>query len=417
MPILYIKSMKKSVYVLYALFAVCVLFSCAIESDAMLEAGLGDSNPAKLSKPDNFTEAAPVSAGARPANFNDDPGYWHDGDVLVYQKATAGNGIDIFIIGDCFIWADLKKGGRWEHEAKKYAYAFLDCEVIRNFRKYFNVKILFSESSRRYVNGGGTDGSGAKFGSSSSGTATFNENAMRNAVAPHVKNKNETYLMVLAYSLDGANQLGGWARGSLAAGSVFDNEVNTIPWYWVRHEFVGHAFAKLADEYSSGGNTRHPQYDTDHQHGWDLSYFNGDAQSLNIAGWPLHNPADKNDPYIKNKLPPWKDFLGRPEYAREHLGAYEGGGGATQGRWHATPNLCYMNTSRDAGFCVICRYTIWLNIQVLGVESGARSFEDRLRKYQDENKDNGDYWWNFKYRWPTAYARTVFLAYDKVNLR
>jgi hypothetical protein len=325
---------------------------------------------------------------------------WRDGELLQYSTASVGSGVNVVIVGDGFSVYALQHGGVWETTARGLAASFFKVEVIKDFKEYFNVKILMSVSAESGMNGRG------KFGGKGGARSSLNEGALKNAVRDIVGNDKIEQTAVI-YVANGA--MGGWASGGGGGYgfACYSLKQEGDQMYWMRHEFVGHVFAALADEYVAGSNQRHPLYESDHEHGYDWAYTNG--AGLNIAGWPLHSASDTSDPYITNKLPPWKDFLGNAEYESESLGAYEGGGGASLGRWRSTPQS-YMNTSRNGGFNVISRYAIWMRI---GIRAGLHD----LDWYQNPSPGllgTSDH--VLAWRFPTAQSLALFLDYDKINL-
>lgn len=83
-----------------------------------------------------------------------DPGteYYNDKDTLWMMRKSAGNIINLIIMGDGFTKADLKKGGLYERTMREAARHFFSIEPFNTYRNYFNVYAIIVESEEEGVN-------------------------------------------------------------------------------------------------------------------------------------------------------------------------------------------------------------------------------------------------------------------------
>ena len=79
-----------------------------------------------------------------------------DGEVIVYQKATKGDGIDIIFLGDAFTEGDLIPDGKFETCMEAAYESFFHYEPIKSLRDYFNIYAVKSVSAEGDYNGEGS---------------------------------------------------------------------------------------------------------------------------------------------------------------------------------------------------------------------------------------------------------------------
>ena len=176
-----------------------------------------------------------------------------DGDVIVNQTATQGDGVNIVFMGDCFDARDIAHGSYLDGINEAIGYYF-DIEPYKTYRDYFNVYTVFGMSND---SGMGTLNTvrDAKFGSQYSlegitpDTQTTYEYAML-AETVDESNLNKTLVVMVENTEDYGGICYMWGDGSAIA--VCPMSADAYPFDFrgiVQHEAGGHGFAKLADEY------------------------------------------------------------------------------------------------------------------------------------------------------------------------
>ena len=131
------------------------------------------------------------------------------------------------------------------------------------------------------------------------------------------------------------------------------------------HEAVGHAFAKLADEYVRVGEGSATQSDAKwlaERHGYDL-FLNVDSES---------------DP---DKVI-WSPFVSDPEFANERIGAYEGAYTFYKGMFRPTEES--MMRSNDAPFNAPSRQAIYNRVMLLA--TGRKPTYEEFVAFDREHK-------------------------------
>ena len=177
----------------------------------------------------------------------------YDGEVIVNQTASVGNGVNIVFMGDCFDARDIAHGSynASVNEAIGYYFAI---EPYKTYRDYFNVYTVVGMSND---SGMGTVNTikDAKFGSqySLSGITpdmqTTYEYAMK-ADGITEDNLNQTLVVLIENTTDYGGICYMWGDGSAIA--VCPMSADAYPFDFrgiVQHEAGGHGFAKLGDEY------------------------------------------------------------------------------------------------------------------------------------------------------------------------
>jgi hypothetical protein len=220
--------------------------------------------------------------------------YWNDGDVLTLYSHTRGKGVPVVLIGDGFDRQDMKKGGWWESKARELVdnYFFVN-PIVKDFKDLFDVHVYMAESPEQGVYSENNN----RFGC---GKPEINFDSAMTLIKQatdirKVSNIDPGFSTIFI----GNGMIGGYAWFEYRMGVYSTDEPPSI--YWMSHEFVGHGFTGLADEY--GGNGTYMSKD-------DLHLYQSQGKCLNVA--------DTND---LSKVP-WKDFIGREGY--EEVGAFQG---------------------------------------------------------------------------------------------
>lgn len=177
----------------------------------------------------------------------------YDGEVIVNQTATQGDGVNIVFMGDCFDARDIAHGSYLAgiNEAIDHYFAI---EPYKTYRDHFNVYTIVGVSPD---SGMGTVNTikDAKFGSQyslegiSPDTQTTFEYAML-AETVNEGNLNESLVVMVENTTDYGGICYMWGDGSAIA--ICPMSADAYPFDFrgiVQHEAGGHGFAKLADEY------------------------------------------------------------------------------------------------------------------------------------------------------------------------
>lgn len=176
-----------------------------------------------------------------------------DGDVLVNQKASVGNGVNIVFMGDCFDAKDIADGSYLKGIDEAIGYYF-GIEPYKTYRDYFNVYTVFGMSPD---SGMGTVNTikDAKFGSQYSldgiepDTQITYEYAMK-AETVNENNLNKSLVVLVENTTDYGGICYMWGDGSAIA--ICPMSADAYPYDFrgiVQHEAGGHGFGKLGDEY------------------------------------------------------------------------------------------------------------------------------------------------------------------------
>lgn len=179
--------------------------------------------------------------------------YTKDGEVIELHKATKGNGVNIVLLGDGFVDKDMVKDGAFDqamNEALGYLFAL---EPMKSYKEYFNVYAVKAVSKHNRFATGYETALGCQLG-----------------IAPYVEG-NDSICMDYALKVPGIS-----SANDLVVAVILNSNVYAGTTFWYEdgsgiayigmarpvdsiyektfeatfiHEVVGHAFAKLADEY------------------------------------------------------------------------------------------------------------------------------------------------------------------------
>lgn len=255
--------------------------------------------------------------------------YYRDGEYIQLQAATEGKGINIVIMGDGFLKADLNKGGYYETLSRQAERYFFNIEPYKSFREYFNVYMIAAISEEegvseeipgRIVNNrfGSTFGEGTNI--------QWDEKICRNYMdlIPGLDKVVEVTGILILNSYKYAGTTISYSNGfSVAACPISEN----VPPYdfegLIHHEAGGHAFGRLADEY---------RY-------YDVPITSEDKKKLKL--WQSYGYYHNLD--LTNDLTQilWTDFTKIPKYA--YVGAFEGGFLYNYGIWRPEYLSCMEN--------------------------------------------------------------------------
>lgn len=242
------------------------------------------------------------------------------GDLFRYHTHTKGDGIPIFIMPVHFSAADLAAGGKLQTASKWAADLILGAEILEDdLTKYLDIYVyLDADTTAPVPQQGYVETFFDKFQKAQDITKEkFGE-----------KKVSQTRMIYLG-NCDNAGQVGGHAYGGNGALLSWGNQPQTAdeianntapkawepnPKYWVLHEFLGHAFAGMADEYKTSSY-------------WSNKKAHVEASNLYVSpSKPLAASV------------PWQNFIGYEEN-ESSIGIY---GYSKHDAWRATED-CFLN--------------------------------------------------------------------------
>jgi hypothetical protein len=223
---------------------------------------------------------------------------------FVLNTHTVGNGVTIVMVGDGFSRDDNKIGGYYEQVCRDLTDVLFKCPIVKDFKEYFDVYAVVAESASSGINAGNIFKSGA-------GGADFSAaNAFTCQAVPGLAG-----ILSRAWIFIGNGMIGGFANFGVNGncGSGVYSTAEGVSLYWMTHEFVGHAFASLADEYGAV---------------FGEGYYGGAAslREMQRSDMGLNCSTTASLTAV-----PWKRFIGLEGY--EEVGVYEGGWGNDHNIW------------------------------------------------------------------------------------
>ena len=279
--------------------------------------------------------------------------YSRDGRVSILNKATKGNGVNIYILGDGFADKDIEDGS-YETIARQAMEAIFAEEPFKSCRDMLNVYMIEKVSKNNLYLEGATTAFSAYPSSTESGGLSFDQAKVKTEVKKIVGEneieKTTAILFVNHYSNAGSAYLDSdWTRcdpatdyacGFAVAGACLSYFESTL-----RHEF-GHAFAKLDEEYFTDGQSIPEEI------------LNEKKTAQDNYGWWTNIDFTNDLSRIR-----WTDYVSDSRYSREGIGAYEGGGTFGVGVWRPTEySIMRFN---DGGYNAPSRETIYRRIHKL----------------------------------------------------
>ncbi|MBR4844840.1 MAG: leucine-rich repeat protein, partial [Bacteroidaceae bacterium] len=254
-----------------------------------------------------------------------------DGDVITYQSASKGEGVNLVFMGDCFDAKDITEG-KYLNGTTEAIEHFFAVEPYRSYRDYFNVYIVFGLSSDSGIGTVNTIRE-AKFGSqytlgegiAPNDTICFEYACKAATVTP--ENISETVVVLVENSSEYGGICYMWADGSAIA--VCPMSEDAYPYDFrglVQHEAGGHGFGKLGDEYIYDNSfiSTCPKCYPKLVQGQSLGWY----QNLSLTG----NMYDV----------PWSHLIFDAKY-QNTVDIYEGGFEHTRGVFRSEPTSCMNN--------------------------------------------------------------------------
>ena len=246
------------------------------------------------------------------ADLNPTRGYYADNECRLYHKATEGRGVNIYVVGDGYDKAEYAIGGTAEYWLERAADAIFEVEPYKQLKHLFNVYIIYAYSPERGMNLINSTRN-SRFGfwiKKEKGIKSPLCNAQE--IFDTCKNSVTNAGFEFEAGIPHVEVVGNCTRGGAYAWSrsVIDGDskrkirfainpaasegFNRLVW----HEFCGHTFGALRDEYSNKG-------------GLNKTYKKKTTSA---------NVDTESDP----KKVKWAKFIEDPRYADEKLGVYQG---------------------------------------------------------------------------------------------
>lgn len=295
---------------------------------------------------------------------------YSDGEVTCLQRAVKGKGIDVVFLGDGFTARELVLGTGFDAMAEEALAAFFGVEPMASCRDYFNVYSVAAVSQESGI--GVTKAKDTKFKTYFKeliGATMTTDDATAYAYvskAP-VTDYSRTLVVMLANTTKYGGTTMSWddnraisicpnyPAGNPEQVSAGNYELAGL----IRHEAIGHGFAKLDEEYT----TTFPQQRPGTDYAAQLAERHRRGHSLNID--------TTDDP----KSVCWSHFIGRAGYGE--VGVFEGGGGYPQGVWRPEKEPSCMQDNRPY-FNAPSREQIVRRIKTLAGET--YDFEEFVRQ-------------------------------------
>lgn len=263
----------------------------------------------------------------------------YDGEVIVNQTASEGNGVNIVFMGDCFDAQDIATGKYLAGINEAIGYYF-DIEPYKTYKPYFNIYTVVGMSND---SGMGTVNTirDAKFGSQYSLEGITPNHETTYEYAMKVSTVNEDNLgQTLVVMIENTTEYGGicymWGDGSAIA--CCPMSADAYPYDFrgiVQHEAGGHGFGKLADEYTYH-NAFIQSCDCDCCDHLGNAVLGG-FLSKKALGW-YRNLESVGD---MEKVG-WSHLIFNPKYSNI-VDVYEGGYFHSRGIFRSEPNSCMNN--------------------------------------------------------------------------
>ena len=225
-----------------------------------------------------------------------------DGKVVTLQKATKGQGIDLFFMGDGFVDTDMGDGGKYDKKMREAVEKYFSIEPVKSLRDRFNVYYVKVVSKNNLYGDGFEhtfDATGDGFDANFHKALFYADCSERIMNRPyHVNVIYNTDVAVgrsVTYQIDG----GGYVA------FMMDGVQETLI-----HEAVGHGLGNLLDEYVEAGNE-------------DLT-LPDDKKTEADSFWEAYGRGANIDWRSDPTKVKWAHFINDTHYAGENLGVYEG---------------------------------------------------------------------------------------------
>ena len=278
--------------------------------------------------------------------------YSRDGEVVLLQKASVEKGIDVILMGDGY--SDrLIDGGSYDGAMKLVMESIFQVEPYASYRDYFNVySVKVVSPNEGFETGKEITALSCYFGTGN--IVGGNHEKVLSYARKVVGGDMEEIHVIVAmnsslydgtcYYLEG--DYGDYGNG-ISISYVCMNDYGQHLSEVVHHEFCGHGFAKLGDEYAY-------EYKPSIS---DEILKEHKSEQINYGWWK--NVDFTDDPSAVR----WNYFLTDERYANDGLGVFEGGLTYWSGVWRPSENsIMRYNTG---GFNAPSREAIYYRIHKL----------------------------------------------------
>ena len=306
-----------------------------------------------------------------------------DGQVIVNQTATEGNGVNIVFMGDCFDARDIANGSYLKGINEAIGYYF-DIEPYKTYKPYFNIYTVVGMSND---SGMGTVNTirDAKFGSQyisenvSANTALCFEYACKASTV-----NEENLCQTLIVMVENTNEYGGltqlWDDGSAISFCPISDDAYPYDFRGIiQHEAGGHGFAKLGDE-----NAINPMFLNATPAYQTFIYAKGLGFYRNIS--------DSSNPEKVD----WSHFIFHSKYSNI-VDIYEGAWGFLRGAFRSEANSCMNN-----------------NIPYYNAIS-RQAIVERIMQYAGKEFSWGEFYETDKQNLQVGTRSTIFSAEDNIT--
>ena len=289
-----------------------------------------------------------------------------DGKVLTLQKAAAGDGINLVLLGNGYVDKDMAKDGLYEKLMKQSMEEFFAVEPFKTFRDRFNVYAVKAVSKSCITDGAHETALGATYDHNTSGISQGIDKCYEYAMkVPGISTKDNLVISVLvnSWSSFGLTHIDLQTSSAVATVGSFGNDGAAFGGT-LRHEAGGHAFGFLADEYFTRLDT--PSHE----------YIEGRKEQQTRYGAFLNVDYTGDSKQIR-----WRNFLEDPLY-KDEVGVYEGGDTFGKGVWRSSESSL-MRESYLEYFNAVSRDIIFRRIMTL---SGEEYSWDKFVEYDAVNR-------------------------------
>lgn len=236
-----------------------------------------------------------------------------DGEIVILQTHTRGNGIKLVLMGDLFVDIDMETDGVYEQQMKKAVDLYFSVEPFKSLRELYDIVTIKAVSKHNILN-------------KESAFSTNTDNIFFSCdidkcmkYAQKALNRNDVNNVQVIMILN-------CIKGGIANTRLYDNGfslafcpngITGLNSHLILHEANGHGFGFFRDEYSTSDDIEvFPEeknyFEVYHNKGW---YMNVDSNPDEIA---------------------WIHFINDLRYQKEGIGIYEGISGFKKGAYRAT---------------------------------------------------------------------------------
>lgn len=269
----------------------------------------------------------------------------------VIQKASVGRGIDLVFLGDAFT-SEMIADGLFDQAVADAVEAFFSIAPACGLRDHFNIYSVAVPSFASEYAPGSLTAFGCRYedGTTVSGNDdkcrdytvdVVSEERIDDALTIVLMNSERYGGTTYMYSPSSGQYGSGWAVSYIPLCAAPEDFT-----FLVRHEALGHGFAKLADEYSDESNGHIP------------SSVVTEIKDRFQSGWWSNIDFTSDPSAVK-----WARFIADQRYASERINVYKGGWGYWTGIW--TPTWRSIMKGNADTFNAPSREAIWKRVMSL----------------------------------------------------